>query len=171
MHKGSPFRTTVDVQHTQRPRRSRIDRCAGTCRCGPRGRWTAAWRSRRHFYPRTASGKWPAASARRSTASIAPPANRAAGSLGSVESFLRSYEQAAEITVDRAAFRWWLVLATLRWGVICRYQAEQHILHATGHNGGLIALRACVVIKLGINGLISRIDEYFDPVEVAPLLS
>ena len=48
---------------------------------------------------------------------------------------------------------------------------QQHILHATGHNGGLIALRACVVIRLGMNGLISRIDEYFNPAEVAPLLS
>jgi Domain of unknown function (DUF6285) len=28
---------------------------------------------------------------------------------------------------DRAAFRWWLTLATLRWGVICRFQAERHL--------------------------------------------
>jgi hypothetical protein len=48
---------------------------------------------------------------------------------------------------------------------------EQHILHATGRNGGSIALRVCIVIKLGINGLISRIDEYFDPAELAPLMS
>jgi hypothetical protein len=25
------------------------------------------------------------------------------------------------------AFHWWLVLATLRWGIICRYQAERHL--------------------------------------------
>jgi aminoglycoside phosphotransferase (APT) family kinase protein len=56
----------------------------------------------------------------------APP-SRAAGGLGSVENFLRSYEQAAETTVDRVALHWWLVLATLRWGVICRYQAERHL--------------------------------------------
>jgi hypothetical protein len=48
---------------------------------------------------------------------------------------------------------------------------QQHILHVTGHNGGSIALRVCIVIKLGINGLISRIDEYFDPAELAPLMS
>jgi hypothetical protein len=48
---------------------------------------------------------------------------------------------------------------------------QQHILHATGHSGGSIALRVCIVIKLGVNGLISRIDEYFDPAELAPLLS
>ena len=47
---------------------------------------------------------------------------------------------------------------------------QQHILHATGRNGGSIAMRVCMVIKLGANGLISRIDEYFDPAELAPLL-
>ena len=35
--------------------------------------------------------------------------------------------QASATTVDRVAFHWWLVLATLRWGVICRYQAERHL--------------------------------------------
>jgi aminoglycoside phosphotransferase (APT) family kinase protein len=55
------------------------------------------------------------------------PADRAAGGLGSIEDFLRAYEQAGAATVDRVAFHWWLVLATLRWGVICRYQAERHL--------------------------------------------
>jgi ketosteroid isomerase-like protein len=47
---------------------------------------------------------------------------------------------------------------------------QQHILHAKGRNDGSIAMRVCIVIKLGANGLISRIDEYFDPAEMAPLL-
>jgi aminoglycoside phosphotransferase (APT) family kinase protein len=55
------------------------------------------------------------------------PADRAAGGLGSVGDFLCGYEQAGGTAVDRAAFHWWLVLATLRWGVICRYQAERHL--------------------------------------------
>ena len=55
------------------------------------------------------------------------PADRAAGGLGGVEDFLAAYEQAGGATVDRVAFHWWLVLATLRWGVICRYQAERHL--------------------------------------------
>jgi aminoglycoside phosphotransferase (APT) family kinase protein len=55
------------------------------------------------------------------------PAARDAGGLGSVEEFLSAYEQASGTTVDRVAFHWWLVLATLRWGVICRYQAERHL--------------------------------------------
>ncbi|BBX39641.1 phosphotransferase family protein [Mycobacterium simiae] len=55
------------------------------------------------------------------------PAGLAAGGLGSTEQFLREYEQAGGITVDRVAFHWWLVLATLRWGVICRFQADRHL--------------------------------------------
>ncbi|BBZ09962.1 phosphotransferase family protein [Mycobacterium branderi] len=55
------------------------------------------------------------------------PASRAAGGLGSIDSFLRAYERASGTAVDRNAFHWWLVLATLRWGVICRYQAERHL--------------------------------------------
>jgi ketosteroid isomerase-like protein len=47
---------------------------------------------------------------------------------------------------------------------------QQHILHANGRNGGSISMRVCIVIKVGGNGLISRIDEYFDPAEIAPLL-
>ncbi|MCG5431509.1 phosphotransferase family protein [Mycobacterium sp. MYCO198283] len=56
----------------------------------------------------------------------APAALGAAG-LGGVSEFLSAYEAAAGAEVDRAAFRWWLVLATLRWGVICRYQAHRHL--------------------------------------------
>ncbi|WP_420090464.1 phosphotransferase family protein [Mycolicibacterium duvalii] len=55
------------------------------------------------------------------------PETMGAGGLGSVESFLRAYEDAAGAQVDRDAFRWWLTVATLRWGVICRHQAERHL--------------------------------------------
>lgn len=47
---------------------------------------------------------------------------------------------------------------------------QQHILHATGKGGGSISLRVCLVIKVGTNGLITKIDEYFDPAELEPLL-
>ena len=50
-----------------------------------------------------------------------------AGGLGSVENFLSAYEEAAGTALDRDAFRWWLTVATLRWGVICRFQAERHL--------------------------------------------
>jgi ketosteroid isomerase-like protein len=48
---------------------------------------------------------------------------------------------------------------------------QQHILHATGHAGQLISMRVCIVIRVGTNGLIDRIDEYFDPADIAPLLT
>lgn len=55
------------------------------------------------------------------------PRSVAAGGLGSIEDFLHGYENTAGITIDRTAFHWWLVQATLRWGIICRYQAERHL--------------------------------------------
>jgi ketosteroid isomerase-like protein len=47
---------------------------------------------------------------------------------------------------------------------------QQHVLHATGKRGGSISMRVCIVIKAGTNGLIDKIDEYFDPAELEPLL-
>ncbi|WP_025735664.1 nuclear transport factor 2 family protein [Mycobacterium genavense] len=47
---------------------------------------------------------------------------------------------------------------------------QQHVLHATGHAGQSISMRVCIVIGVGTNGLIDRIDEYFDPTEIAPLM-
>ena len=63
----------------------------------------------------------PGLAVRRSGRATAPAAWAAS------RSFLCAYEQASGTTVDRVAFHWWLVLATLRWGVICRYQAERHL--------------------------------------------
>jgi aminoglycoside phosphotransferase (APT) family kinase protein len=50
-----------------------------------------------------------------------------AGGLGSVGELLCAYEKASATSLDRTAMHWWLVLSTLRWGVICRYQAERHL--------------------------------------------
>jgi ketosteroid isomerase-like protein len=47
---------------------------------------------------------------------------------------------------------------------------QQHVLHATGHAGQLIALRVCIVIRIDNSGQIDRIDEYFDPAGIAPLM-
>jgi ketosteroid isomerase-like protein len=47
---------------------------------------------------------------------------------------------------------------------------QQHILHATGTDGAVIELRVCIVIKVDADGLITRIDEYFDPKDMAALL-
>lgn len=56
----------------------------------------------------------------------APP-SMAAGGLGSIDDFVAAYEEAGGAPVDRESLRWWLVVATLRWGVICRFQAERHL--------------------------------------------
>ena len=55
------------------------------------------------------------------------PASMAAGGLGTIEEFLSAYEHAGGAAVDRDALRWWLVLGTLKWGIICRYQAQRHL--------------------------------------------
>jgi ketosteroid isomerase-like protein len=73
--------------------------------------------------------------------------------------------------------RWFIGVTTERHYEILDRQlfadgfVQQHILHASGRNGGSIALRVCIVIKLNSNALISRIDEYFDPAALAALMS
>ncbi len=73
--------------------------------------------------------------------------------------------------------RWFIrVTAERRYEVLDRQLfadgfVQQHILHATGRNGGSIALRVCIVIKLGASQLINRIDEYFDPADLTPIMS
>jgi aminoglycoside phosphotransferase (APT) family kinase protein len=54
------------------------------------------------------------------------PKELAAGGLGSIDDFVSAYQAAGGDPVDQDALHWWLVLATLRWGVICRYQYERH---------------------------------------------
>jgi ketosteroid isomerase-like protein len=47
---------------------------------------------------------------------------------------------------------------------------QQHVLRAQRSGGPSIEMRVCIVIKVGATGLITRIDEYFDPADIAPLL-
>jgi aminoglycoside phosphotransferase (APT) family kinase protein len=55
------------------------------------------------------------------------PASLAAGGLGSISDFIADYERAGGASVDQSALHWWMVLGTLRWGMICRYQAQRHL--------------------------------------------
>lgn len=81
---------------------------------------------------------------------------------------------------DRAralrVIRWFLRATTARRYEILDRQffdggfVQQHILHADASDGASIQLRVCIVIKVGTDGLITRIDEYFDPAQMAPLL-
>ena len=58
---------------------------------------------------------------------VAPPV----GGFGSYEDLCDAYEAAGGRAVDRDALRWWEVLGTLKWGIIC-------ILQATTHTSGMV---------------------------------
>ncbi|MDT7757980.1 MAG: hypothetical protein QOH27_3878 [Mycobacterium sp.] len=47
---------------------------------------------------------------------------------------------------------------------------QQHLLRARRSDNVSIELRVCIVIKVDAMGLITRIDEYFDPSDMKPLL-
>ena len=47
---------------------------------------------------------------------------------------------------------------------------QQHNLHASGNYGTPLTFRACLVVKVGADGLITRIDEYLDPSDLAALV-
>lgn len=47
---------------------------------------------------------------------------------------------------------------------------QQHAVHATGVDGTPLTFRACVVVKVGPDALITRFDEYLDPADLAPLI-
>jgi aminoglycoside phosphotransferase (APT) family kinase protein len=69
---------------------------------------------------------------------------RPAGGLGSIEELVTGYERAAGTAVDRDALRWWRVLGTLRWGILCQVQAHRHLSGQT-RSAELAAIgrRAC----------------------------
>ncbi|MDP1821062.1 MAG: phosphotransferase family protein [Acidimicrobiales bacterium] len=54
-----------------------------------------------------------------------------AGGLGSREELLGAYEAAGGDCVDVASLRWWEVLGTLKWGLICIVQSQGHLSGAS----------------------------------------
>ena len=53
------------------------------------------------------------------------------GGMGRREALYAAYEAAGGVAVDPAAARWWEVLASLSWGVICMRQARRHLSGAS----------------------------------------
>jgi aminoglycoside phosphotransferase (APT) family kinase protein len=49
------------------------------------------------------------------------------GGFGTYEDLFAAYERAGGGPVDPDVVRWWEVVGTLRWGVICMIQAERHL--------------------------------------------
>jgi aminoglycoside phosphotransferase (APT) family kinase protein len=54
-----------------------------------------------------------------------------AGGFGSVEELVDGYRSVADEAIDLDAVRWWEVMGTLKWGVICMVQASAHLTGAT----------------------------------------
>lgn len=50
-----------------------------------------------------------------------------AGGFGSVEQLLEGYRASTGRSVDPEVVRWWEVVGTLRWGIICMVQASTHL--------------------------------------------
>ena len=48
------------------------------------------------------------------------------GGFGALDDLVGAYEERSGTTVDRDALHWWLVLGTLKWGIMCITQAEVH---------------------------------------------
>lgn len=48
---------------------------------------------------------------------------------------------------------------------------QQHTVHATARSGAPLTFRACLIVKVGADGLITRIDEYLDPADLNALLA
>ncbi len=46
---------------------------------------------------------------------------------------------------------------------------QQHIVNATARGGCPLSFRACLVVTVGADGAITRIDEYLDPADLAAL--
>jgi aminoglycoside phosphotransferase (APT) family kinase protein len=64
---------------------------------------------------------------------------RAAGGFATRADFYAAYEAASGTAVNAAAVRYWEVLGTLKWGVICQWFGHQHL------SGQLTALEPAVI--------------------------
>jgi len=64
--------------------------------------------------------------------------------VGSYQQLIDAYEEASGIRVDPEAVRWWEVLGTLKWGIMCIGQANAHVSGvARSHELAAIGRRVC----------------------------
>lgn len=64
--------------------------------------------------------------------------------LGEYETLMAAYESASGLKVDRDLVRWWEVLGTLKWGIMCMIQASAHLLGLMrSHEMAAIGRRVC----------------------------
>ena len=64
--------------------------------------------------------------------------------LGAYEQLFEAYEEAGGSAVDPEVVRWWEVLGTLKWGIMCIMQANAHLAGFTrSHELAAIGRRVC----------------------------
>lgn len=64
--------------------------------------------------------------------------------LGEYETLITAYERASGLRVDRDLVRWWEVLGTLKWGIMCMIQTSSHVLGVLrSHEMAAIGRRVC----------------------------
>jgi hypothetical protein len=72
--------------------------------------------------------------------------DRPAGGLGTREQLLEAYARHADVEIPPEELRWWELLGTLRWGVMCGLQAFTHLSGARRSlEHAVIGRRACEV--------------------------
>jgi aminoglycoside phosphotransferase (APT) family kinase protein len=87
------------------------------------------------------------------------PASLGAGGLGSIESFLRAYEQASGTRVDRVGFHWWRVMATLFFGVLQRDQAQIWLSEKDPSTGSAVMGRRICETEWDLLNLLDEVTE------------
>jgi aminoglycoside phosphotransferase (APT) family kinase protein len=64
--------------------------------------------------------------------------------VGDYETLISAYQEASGVSVDREVVRWWEVLGTLKWGIMCMVQTSSHLLRMTrSHELAAIGRRVC----------------------------
>lgn len=64
--------------------------------------------------------------------------------IGDYETLMAAYESASGVPIDRELVRWWEVLGTLKWGIMCMIQASSHLLGLIhSHEMAAIGRRVC----------------------------
>ncbi|MFM2077612.1 MAG: hypothetical protein RJA49_1502 [Actinomycetota bacterium] len=64
--------------------------------------------------------------------------------VGTYRQLIDAYEQASGLSVDAEVVRWWEVLGTLKWGIMCIGQANAHVSGvARSHELAAIGRRVC----------------------------
>ena len=71
-------------------------------------------------------------------------ATKPVAGLGEYETLIAEYEKASGLKVDREVVRWWEVLGTLKWGIMCMIQTSSHVLGMSrSHELAAIGRRVC----------------------------